>query len=76
MDLWQTKFIYFLIFFIQMALSSVTNNFKLCSFNCCSLRKNIDVVRSLTQEEYDLIFLQETMVVEDKLGIFDFVRRL
>ena len=46
---------------------------KICSFNCCSLRKNIDLIRSLTDGCTDIIFLQETFVTEDKLGILDFI---
>ena len=43
-------------------------NFKICSYNCCSLRKNIDNVRLLTQQEFDIVFLQETFITEDRLG--------
>ena len=48
-------------------------NLKICSFNCCSLRKNIDLVRDLTNGCNDIVFLQETFVTEDKLGILDFI---
>ena len=44
-----------------------------CSYNCCSLRKNIDIVRQLTEKKYDFIFLQETFVTEDKLGQLDYI---
>ena len=43
----------------------------ICSYNCCSLRKNIDIVRELTIKKFDIIFLQETFIVEDKLGFLD-----
>ena len=46
---------------------------KICSYNCCSLNKNIDIVRSLTSSNLDIIFLQETFVTDEKLGILDFV---
>ena len=46
---------------------------KICSYNCCSLVKNIEVVRELVAKEYDIIFLQETFVTDDKLGIFYFI---
>lgn len=49
------------------------HNLRICSLNCCSLRNNIDLVRNIASEGYDIIFLQETFVVEDKLGILDFV---
>ena len=46
---------------------------KLCTFNCCSLWKNIDIVRELTNNKYDIILLQETFVTEDKIGMLDFI---
>lgn len=46
---------------------------KLCTYNCCSLKKNIEMVRNLTSLGYDIIFLQETFVTDDKLGILDYV---
>ena len=48
-------------------------NFSLCSYNCCSLNKNIDLVRMLTSKEYDFIFLQETLVTENRLGELSFI---
>ena len=45
----------------------------ICSFNCCSLRKNIDIVRELALNEFDVIFLQETFLTEDKLGLLDYI---
>ena len=38
---------------------------KICSSNCCSLTKNIDIVRDLASQDYDLLFLQETFVKSD-----------
>ena len=46
---------------------------KACSYNYCSLNKNIDFVRSLTSSNLDIIFLQETFVTDEMLGILDFV---
>ena len=46
---------------------------KICTFNCCSLRKNIDLVRGLAASDFDIIFLQETFVTEDKLGLLDYI---
>ena len=48
-------------------------NLRICTFNCCSPRKNIDLVRLLVDDNYDVIFLQETFVVEEKLGQLDFI---
>ena len=48
-------------------------NFSICTYNCCSLNKNIDVVRELANERYDLIFLQETLVTEDRMGELQFI---
>ena len=47
--------------------------FSICSYNCCSLNKNIDVVRELTDEKYDIIFLQETLVTEERMGELQFI---
>ena len=49
------------------------NSLRLCTFNCCSLRKNIDLVRGLADSRYDIIFLQETFITEEKLGELDFI---
>ena len=46
---------------------------KICSYNCCSLNKNIDIVRQLTFDKLDIIFLQETFVTDEKLGLLDFI---
>ena len=46
---------------------------KICSFNCCSLSKNIDVVRDLASQDYDLLFLQETFVTDGRLGDLNFI---
>lgn len=48
-------------------------NLRVCTFNCCSLTKNIDLIRELATEKYDIICLQETFITEDKLGILDYV---
>ena len=47
--------------------------FSICSYNCCSLNKNIDVVRELAEDRYDIIFLQETLVTEDRMGELQFI---
>ena len=44
-----------------------------CSYNCCSLSKNIDIVRDLTSRQYDIIFLQETFITEDRMGELNFI---
>ena len=46
---------------------------KLCTFNCCSLKKNVNLVRELTSKSFDIIFLQETLVLEDRLGDLAFI---
>lgn len=46
---------------------------RVCSYNCCSLSKNIDIVRQLAKETCDVILLQETLVTEDRLGDLDFI---
>ena len=48
-------------------------NLKFCTFNCCSLQKNIDIIRELTCHNYDIILLQETFVTQDKIGILDYI---
>ena len=40
----------------------------LCSFNCCSLYKNIDIVRELTSKNFHIIMLQETMLILERPG--------
>ena len=45
----------------------------ICSFNCCSLKKNINLVRQLADEGNGIILLQETFIIEEKLGILDFI---
>ena len=44
-----------------------------CSYNCCSLNKNIDIVRRLADGGCDIIFLQETLVTETRLGDLNFI---
>ena len=53
----------------------MSNNmeFNICTYNCCSLIKNIDIVRELTKKDIDIIFLQETFITNEKLGIIDFI---
>ena len=46
---------------------------QICSYNCCSLRKNIELVRQIASTNYDVIFLQETFIVEDKMGVLNFI---
>ena len=60
----------FVVFFI---FHFVIMELKLCTFNCCSLRKNIDIVRELTNNKYDIILLQKTFITEDKIGMLDFI---
>ena len=48
-------------------------DFSICSYNCCSLNKNIDIVRELSSNKFSLIFLQETLVTEAKLGDLQFI---
>ena len=45
----------------------------IATFNCCSLRKNINLIRELSEKSYDLIFLQETFILEDRLGDFEYI---
>ena len=47
--------------------------FKVCTYNCCSLSKNIDIVRQLSSNNIDIIFLQETFIIDEKLGLLDFI---
>ena len=43
-------------------------NIRISTYNCCSLRKNIGVIRSIVDKKFDLFFLQETFITEDRLG--------
>ena len=52
---------------------------KIVSYNCNSIRNNIEIVQMLT-EDYDIVCLQELMLFPEDLGIlsrindnFDFV---
>ena len=45
----------------------------ICSYNCCSLLKNIEVVRKLTTQNFDIIMLQETFVVENMMWKLDYI---
>ena len=42
-----------------------------CSYNCCSAAKNIELIREIVSKNVDIIFLQETLVTYDNVGIFD-----
>ena len=44
----------------------------LCTYNCCSLNKNIEIVQQLTDKN-DLIFLQETMIIENRMDDLFFI---
>lgn len=48
-------------------------DFSVCSYNCCSMRKNIDLIREITEIKYDVLFLQETFITDQKMNIFDYV---
>ena len=41
---------------------------RISTYNCCSLRTNIEVIRSIVDKKFDLIFLQEIFITEDRLG--------
>ena len=47
--------------------------FSICTYNCCSLNKNIKVVRELTENNIDIVFLQETFITDKKLGIMNYI---
>ena len=42
-------------------------NISTTSYNYCSLVKNIDIVRQLCMNKYNIIFLQETFITIDDL---------
>ena len=48
-------------------------NLTLCTYNCCSLRKNIDIIRNITSSEVDLLFLQESFITDNDLGMLEYV---
>ena len=48
-------------------------NLTVCSYNCCSLKNNINVIRELTDRKVDLIFLQETFLLSKDFHILDYV---
>ena len=48
-------------------------NLNVVTLNCCSLKKNIDLIRQLASDSFDIIFLQETFVIDEKLGILDYI---
>ena len=46
---------------------------KIASYNCCSIKKNIDIVRELANSNIDIIFLQETFITDTDLGLLDYI---
>ena len=46
---------------------------RFCTYNCCSLKKNIDLIRELTNNQIELIFLQETFVTSSDTFILDYI---
>ena len=68
-----SKFCIFIVFVSFCAIYGSIMDLKLCTFNCCSLRKNIDIIRELCDNKFDIILLQETFITEDKIGILDFI---
>ena len=44
---------------------------KICSYNCRSARSNFEIIKNLTNDNYDIIFLQETFLTNDILGMLD-----
>ena len=49
------------------------NSFKIFSYNCCSIRKNINIIRESLASDPDILFLQETLVPDDQLAIIDYI---
>lgn len=49
---------------------------KICTYNCCSLRKNVDLIRGLCEDSIDIIFLQETFLLEERLGDLSYVSEM
>ena len=45
---------------------------KIATYNCCSLKKNIDIVRELL-EGVDILFLQETFITSDSLSLLQYI---
>ena len=43
---------------------------KICSFNCFSIRKNIEIVRRLINS-HDIVFLQEIILTEDNIDLLN-----
>ena len=44
---------------------------KICTYNCCSVRSKFEIIKNLCKENFDIIFLQETLLTEEKLGLLD-----
>ena len=49
------------------------DTFKVYTYNCYSIRKNIDIVREILRKDIDFLFLQETLVPDEKLAILDYI---
>ena len=49
------------------------SDLKICTFNCCSARSNFEIIKGLCSEGFDIIFLQETFLIEEKLGLLDHI---
>ena len=44
-----------------------------CTYNCCSFKRNIDIIRDLAAKNIDFIFLQESLVTDNDLSTLDFM---
>ena len=44
-----------------------------CTFNCCSLKKNINLIREIASLNFSIIFLQETLITDDNIRLLDFI---
>ena len=44
-----------------------------CSYNCCSFKKNVELIRELAAMNIDFIFLQESFVTDNELYILDYM---
>ena len=56
------------LFFLEIIM-----DVSICSYNCCSVKKNIDIIRELTNKKVDIIFLQETFLLNDNLSHLEYV---
>ena len=67
----RSKICFFHFFYLLLVLTFIISfkfDLRICTFNCCSLKKNIDLVRELTSKCSDIIFLQEILVMKDRFG--------